>query len=98
VLQLPVAHGEGAFYADAGTLARLEESDQIVFRYCDHEGSGSDFANFNGSVDAIAGVCNEAGNVVGLMPHPERACDPLVGGGDGLAVFQSALAAVAASV
>lgn len=94
VLHLPVAHGEGAYFADDETLDRMEANGQIVFRYCGPDGSDSDESNFNGSARAIAGVSNERGNVVGLMPHPERACDPLLGGTDGLLVLRSALAAL----
>ena len=88
VLRLPVAHGEGAYFADAGTLASLEANGQIVARYSSPEGTVSDQTNRNGSVGAIAGVANERGNVVGLMPHPERAANELVGGVDGLRLLQ----------
>ncbi len=91
VLHIPIAHGEGRFFADPDTLIRLKERDQIVFRYCDRSGSDSEAANPNGSVDAIAGVSNEAGNVVGLMPHPERAYDAILGGADGLKILGSVL-------
>jgi phosphoribosylformylglycinamidine synthase I len=98
VLRLPVAHGEGAYFADERTLERIEEYDQVVFRYCDEHGRDSDGANFNGSAHAIAGIMNEQGNVLGLMPHPERAVEPLLGGGDGLRILRSALASVGAPV
>lgn len=89
VLRLPVAHGGGAYFADAETVARLERHGGIVARYCDENGDLTDVANPNGSVNAIAAVANEWRNVVGLMPHPERAADPLVGGADGLLMLRS---------
>ncbi|WP_009633225.1 phosphoribosylformylglycinamidine synthase subunit PurQ [Synechocystis sp. PCC 7509] len=88
VITLPIAHGEGQFYADSEVLARLEDNGQVLFRY---EGD-----NPNGSVNNIAGICNNAGNVLGMMPHPERASDPMLGGTDGLKLFQGLLAKVAA--
>lgn len=98
VLRLPVAHGEGAYFADAGTLDRLEANGQVVFRYCTPEGEVLPGANFNGSERSIAGICNERGNVVGLMPHPERACERDLGGDDGLKILRSVLASVSAAV
>ena len=92
VLRLPVAHGEGRFFASPEELARLEAAGQVVFRYCDAEGKITAEANHNGSLGAIAGICNERRNVVGLMPHPERAAESLLGGDDGLLLFESALA------
>ena len=91
VLNLPVAHGDGAFFADDATLNRMEQNGQIAFRYCEPDGTVTANANFNGSVRSIAGVCNERGNVLGMMPHPERAADALVGGDDGLKILRSAL-------
>ena len=91
VLRLPVAHGQGAYYADAGTLAALEERGQVVARYCDSHGDISTQHNTNGSLHAIAGITNAQRNVVGLMPHPERAADPTIGGGDGLTILRAAL-------
>jgi phosphoribosylformylglycinamidine synthase len=91
VLTLPVAHGEGSYFVDAETLARLEANNQIAFRYVERDGSLTDEANLNGSVDAIAGVVNEAGNVLGLMPHPERATNALIGGTDGLRILRTLL-------
>lgn len=91
VLHLPVAHGEGAYFADSDTLDSLEANGQIVFRYCEPDGTISADANFNGSLRSIAGICNERGNVVGMMPHPERAADPLLGATDGLKILTSAL-------
>jgi phosphoribosylformylglycinamidine synthase len=92
VLRLPVAHGEGRFFASPQELARLEAAGQIIFRYCDAAGKITAEANHNGSLGAIAGICNERRNVVGLMPHPERAVESLLGGDDGLLLFESALA------
>ena len=91
VLRLPIAHGEGNYFAEADVVARLEANRQVVFRYTDAAGVVRDEANPNGSVAAIAGLCNEARNVVGLMPHPERACEPALGSADGLVVFESVL-------
>ena len=91
VLTMPISHGEGKYYADAATLAGLRERRQIVFRYVDAGGRATRAANPNGSLDNIAGVISEDGNVLGLMPHPERAAEGLMGGTDGLALFQSLL-------
>ncbi|MEO0542034.1 MAG: phosphoribosylformylglycinamidine synthase subunit PurQ, partial [Cyanobacteria bacterium P01_A01_bin.105] len=82
VITLPIAHNEGCYYADADTLARLEENNQVVFRYSDDDGTVGAASNPNGSLHHIAGVCNEGGNVLGLMPHPERAAEASVGGID----------------
>jgi phosphoribosylformylglycinamidine synthase subunit PurQ / glutaminase len=95
VLSLPVAHGEGNYFADAETLAQLEASRRVVFRYCDAEGQVTDAANPNGSLNGIAGLCNEQRNVVGLMPHPERACESPLGSRDGLVLFESVVSAFA---
>lgn len=89
VLLLPIAHGEGSYFIDAENLARLEGNGQVVARYCDADGIVTEAEN--GSVNAIASVCNEAGNVVGLMPHPERATSELTGGADGLKMLKSLL-------
>lgn len=97
VLRLPVAHGEGAFYADEATVAELEANNQIVARYCESDGSITERANANGSVSGIAAVSNRRGNVVGLMPHPERATSELTGGADGLRLLKSVLATTAAT-
>jgi phosphoribosylformylglycinamidine synthase I len=98
VLRLPVAHGEGAYFADEATLDRMEANGQIVFRYCDLDGGVSESSNFNGSARGIAGISNERGNVMGLMPHPERACESVLGGDDGLAVLRSALSALSLAI
>lgn len=90
-LELPVAHGDGAYFVGAELLRELEEYNQIAFRYVADEGDDRRPANANGSVDAIAGVVNREGNVLGLMPHPERATDALVGGTDGLSVLSTLL-------
>ncbi|MEI6073437.1 MAG: phosphoribosylformylglycinamidine synthase subunit PurQ [Verrucomicrobiae bacterium] len=89
ILNIPIAHGEGCYFADDATLDRLRANGQVVLRYCDDQGRTAAEANPNGSRDNIAGIRNEAGNVFGLMPHPERACDPLLGSTDGLAIFRS---------
>jgi phosphoribosylformylglycinamidine synthase I len=91
VLAIPISHGEGRYYADAETLARLEAERRVVFRYCDAAGQTTAEANPNGSVDNIAGIINERGNVLGMMPHPERACEALLGGEDGLYIWRSIL-------
>ena len=87
VITLPIAHGDGLFYADDDTLKQLEDNDQVLFRY---EGD-----NPNGSVNNIAGICNPQGNVLGMMPHPERASDPVLGGTDGMGLFKGLLESVA---
>ena len=91
VLKMPISHGEGKYYADAETLRRLKDNGQIVFRYCTEDGRLSKEANPNGSLDHIAGVVNEAGTVLGLMPHPERAAESALGGTDGVMIFHSLL-------
>ncbi len=93
VLRIPIAHGEGSYFADAETITRLEAEKRVLLRYCDANGEVTPASNPNGSCANIAGICNEAGNVFGLMPHPERACDPMLGSTDGRAIFDSLLAA-----
>jgi phosphoribosylformylglycinamidine synthase len=88
-LRLPIAHGEGCYFADEATLARLNANHQVLWRYVDAQGQATEGANPNGSVENIAGICNERRNVAGLMPHPERACEPLLGSSDGRLIFQS---------
>src|SRR6185436_16149379 len=89
VFRVPIAHGEGNYYADEATLDELEDNGQVIFRYCDDEGRLTSNANPNGSARNIAGICNRARNVLGLMPHPERCSESILGGSDGLLVFQS---------
>jgi len=89
VLAVPIAHGDGCYHADPDTLRRLRQQDRIVFRYCTREGDADPRANPNGSLDDIAGILNEERNVLGMMPHPERASDPLMGSTDGLRVLAS---------
>lgn len=96
IITLPIAHGEGCYYADADTLKSLEDHQQVVFRYCTPEGELADAANPNGSLNHIAGICNRQGNVLGMMPHPERASDKMLGNTDGLALFEGLLSAVQA--
>jgi phosphoribosylformylglycinamidine synthase subunit PurQ / glutaminase len=93
VLRMPVGHGEGCYYADPKTLKRLEAEGRIAFRYCDGKGKLSEEANPNGSVESIAGVLNERGNVLGLMPHPDRCAEAILGNEDGKALFESVIAA-----
>lgn len=88
-IRIPIAHKEGNYYADAATLAELERNNQIVFRYCDEHGGVADSANPNGSLGNIAGIANRRGNVLGMMPHPERAMDQLLGSADGRLIFES---------
>lgn len=90
-LTMPIAHGDGRYTADAETLKKLEGEGRVVFRYVDATGEASEAANPNGSMNNIAGVTNETGTVVGLMPHPERAMEPLLGSVDGLVLFESLL-------
>jgi len=94
VLRIPIAHGEGNYYAEPNVVERLEQNRQVVFRYTTAEGTITDEANPNGSVANIAGICNDARNVVGLMPHPERACETALGSADGYVVLDSAVKAV----
>ncbi len=91
VLQVPVAHGEGNYVADPEVVTRLEANGQVVFRYCTPGGDVEESANPNGSLHAIAGICNAARNVVGLMPHPERACESVLGSADGKVIFESVI-------
>jgi phosphoribosylformylglycinamidine synthase len=93
VITLPIAHGEGSYYADADTLKGLEDHGQVLFRYCSATGEIDETGNPNGSVNNIAGICDRTGKILGMMPHPERASDPLLGGTDGLKLFQGLLAA-----
>ena len=94
VLRIPISHGEGNFFADPDTLESLERAGRVVFRYCAPDGRVTAAANPNGSLGNIAGISNARGNVIGMMPHPERACEALLGGEDGLAVFRSAIHAL----
>ena len=89
VLEVPVSHGEGNYFIDSDGLASLEENDQIAFRYCNADGKQTPESNVNGSVSAIAGITNGVGNVLGMMPHPERAMEPILGSTDGVAFFES---------
>jgi phosphoribosylformylglycinamidine synthase I len=89
VVRIPVAHGEGRFTAPADVLASIEDYGQVLYRYCTSDGDIATDANPNGSLNNIAGITNRAGNVMGLMPHPERACEPILGSADGLHVFHS---------
>ncbi len=91
VLTMPISHGEGKYHADPETLRELKERNQIVFRYAEADGRVTKAANPNGSLENIAGIVNPAGNVLGLMPHPERAAESAMGGTDGLLLFQSLL-------
>jgi phosphoribosylformylglycinamidine synthase len=94
ILRLPIAHGDGRYTADDATLDRLEQNGQVVFRYVNAKGETDPSADPNGSMRGIAGIVNERGNVLGLMPHPERAAEAIVGSADGVALFESLLAQV----
>ena len=98
VLELPVAHGEGNYFAEPATIDDLEANGQVIFRYCTASGEPEQVANPNGSINNIAGICNRARNVVGLMPHPERACEISLGSADGCLVLESVVKAVAQSI
>jgi phosphoribosylformylglycinamidine synthase len=89
VLEIPIAHGEGNYFTDLDTLKRIEDNHQVVFRYCDRSGQLTAESNPNGSLNHIAGIVNETGNVLGMMPHPERASDPVLGHIDGKKIFDS---------
>jgi phosphoribosylformylglycinamidine synthase len=95
-LKIPIAHGEGNFYADSETLKALTGNGQILFRYCDESGHVHETANPNGALENIAGICNEGKNVFGMMPHPERASDDVLGNPDGKVIFESLLSLVRA--
>jgi phosphoribosylformylglycinamidine synthase len=93
-LRIPISHGEGNYFADPATLALIEDTGRVAFRYCDAAGAVAPEANPNGSINNIAGILSERGNVLGMMPHPERACDALLGGDDGNAIWRSVLDSV----
>ena len=97
VLSIPINHGEGNYYAPPDLLQRIEGNRQVILRYTTHDGRLDDEANPNGSLNAIAGLCNERRNVVGMMPHPERACEPMLGSGDGLVLFESVVQALSST-
>jgi phosphoribosylformylglycinamidine synthase len=94
VITLPIAHGEGCYYADADTLKALEDNGQVLFRYCTATGEADDNGNPNGSANNIAGICDRTGKILGMMPHPERASDPMLGDTNGIKLFQGLLAAL----
>jgi phosphoribosylformylglycinamidine synthase subunit PurQ / glutaminase len=96
LLRVPIAHGEGCYFADDATLAKLKAKNQILWQYVDSDGKAVESANPNGSVQNIAGICNEERNVAGLMPHPERACEEILGSADGRLVFESIVHALKA--
>jgi phosphoribosylformylglycinamidine synthase I len=94
LLRVPIAHGEGCYFADEETLAKLKANNQILWRYVNAQGAATEAANPNGSLDNIAGICNESRNVVGLMPHPERASEAILGCADGRLIFESLIHAL----
>jgi len=94
VLKIPISHYEGRYYAEDGTLAQLEADGQVAFRYSTSTGDVTDAANPNGSLHNIAGIINKSGNVLGMMPHPERACEPILGSSDGNLVWESIIASL----
>jgi phosphoribosylformylglycinamidine synthase len=89
VLRIPIAHGEGNYFANQDDIKRLNENSAVVFRYCDEKGKITSESNPNGSTENIAGICNARGNVLGMMPHPERCSEEIVGGEDGRTIFES---------
>ena len=89
VIKVPIAHGEGRFFADENTIKDLKQNDQIIFKYCDSNGEVLESSNPNGSLENIAGICNKEKNIFGMMPHPERAADVLLSNTDGVALFKS---------
>ena len=91
VLDIPVSHGEGNYFIDEDGLKSLQDNDQVLFRYCNESGEITEESNFNGSVDSIAGILNRKGNVLGMMPHPERAVEPLLGSTDGKLLLEAML-------
>jgi phosphoribosylformylglycinamidine synthase len=95
VLRIPIAHGEGNYYAEPAVASALEASRRVIFRYCDAAGQITDAANPNGALNGIAGICSEQRNIVGLMPHPERACETALGSADGLVLFESVVTQLA---
>ena len=97
VLRIPISHGEGNYFADSDTLDELESDNRVVFRYCGPGGEITEEANPNGSAANIAGITNARGNVMGMMPHPERCCEGLLGGTDGRAIFESVIERLAGS-
>lgn len=92
ILRIPIAHNEGAYFADKKTLNALNRTGRVVFRYCDGSGDTTDESNPNGALENIAGIVNERGNVLGMMPHPERCAEDILGSSDGLKIFRSMLA------
>ena len=98
MIRVPIGHGEGNYVADPETVRELRESGRVLFRYCTEDGEATDDANPNGSTDNIAGITNAGGNVLGMMPHPERCCEPLLGGEDGRYIFESIVASGAPAV
>ena len=89
VIKVPIAHGEGRFFADENTMKNLKQNDQIIFKYCDSNGEVLESSNPNGSLENIAGICNKEKNIFGMMPHPERAADVILSNTDGVALFKS---------
>jgi phosphoribosylformylglycinamidine synthase I len=94
ILRIPISHGEGNYYADTSTLQALNTRQQVIFRYCDTDGTVTDSVNPNGAIENIGGITNEAGNILGMMPHPERCCEALLGGADGRLLFESIITSV----
>ena len=95
LLRIPIAHGEGCYFADEPSLAQLNANNQVLWRYVNAKGEPTEISNPNGSLENIAGICNPTRNVAGLMPHPERACEPILGSDDGRLIFQSVIHALA---
>ena len=98
VLRIPISHGEGSYFADPATIRELEAENRVIFRYCTAGGEAAKDANPNGSVANIAGITNPQGNVLGMMPHPERCCEELMGGTDGRVIFESVISSALTTV
>lgn len=98
ILKIPVAHAEGRYFIQSDQLEELKQNDQILFKYCDADGTINETSNFNGSIENIAAICNKKRNVFGMMPHPERASDPLLGNTDGQFIFNSVFKELAAKL
>ena len=94
IIKIPISHGEGNYQADKNTINKLEEENRVIFRYSSRSGDTSEKYNPNGSINNIAGIINDAGNILGMMPHPEKACEKIIGSDDGLGIFSSIISAM----
>ena len=94
IIKIPISHGEGNYQADKNTINKLEEENRVIFRYSSRSGDTSEKYNPNGSINNIAGIINDAGNILGMMPHPEKACEKIIGSDDGLGIFSSIISSM----